>query len=261
MKGVTLMKNPKQLTPLTEKEKAVLEFIETYQIDQGISPSYQEIKDHFGFASFNSVQNYLKQLCNKGYISIPTHQKRAIQVLHSALAVQKLSQERRLQEKEKRSPSEDSLLPPSDGDFPSHVPLRRAEESFSIPLLGKVAAGRPIEAMTHHESIDVPPSMLRNPDKSFALKVAGQSMIDDGILDGDIILVQKQNSVSNGEIVVATVEQESTVKRFYLRTKPDSSSARKMIELRPANSEMKSMWFDPDEVQLQGVVVGLMRKF
>lgn len=259
MKGATLMKT-KQLTPLTEKEKAVLEFIETYQIDQGISPSYQEIKDHFGFASFNSVQNYLKQLCNKGYISIPTHQKRAIQVLHSALAVQKMSQERRLNEKEKKSPSEDSLLPPSDGDFPSSN-NRRAEESFSIPLLGKVAAGRPIEAMTHHESIDVPPSMLRNPDKSFALKVAGQSMIDDGILDGDIILVQKQNSVSNGEIVVATVEQESTVKRFYLRSKPDSSSARKMIELRPANSEMKSMWFEPDEVQLQGVVVGLMRKF
>lgn len=230
------------LLPLTEKEKAVLEFVETYQIDHGISPSYQEIKDHFGFASFNSVQNYLKQLTTKGYISIPTNQKRAIQVLHSALAVQQMSAERRTQLLEKKSPSE-AALPPSDGDSPS----------LSIPLLGKVAAGRPIEALTYNETIEVPPSLLRNPHKSFALRVSGSSMIEDGILDGDVILVQKQSSASNGEIVVATVADESTVKRFYLR--------QKKVELKPANSEMESMWYDPDEVELQGVVVGLIRRF
>lgn len=243
---------PTELPPLTEKEKSVLEFIESYQVDQGISPSYQEIKDHFGFASFNSVQNYLKQLVNKGYILIPTHQKRAIQVLHSALAVQKLSQERRLNYLEKNSPSDLAMLPPSDGEspFPAH------KDTHSIPLLGKVAAGRPIEAMSYNESVEVPPSLLRNPDKSFALKVSGNSMIEDGILDGDIIIVQKQSSATNGEIVVATVDQESTVKRFYLRQKE-----KRLIELKPANSEMKSMWYEPDQVSLQGVVVGLIRRF
>lgn len=234
------------LPPLTPKEKSVLEFIEEHILSSGVSPSYQEIKDHFGLASFNSVQNYLKQLTAKGYVENPLGQKRAIQVLHSASAVQE-----RLQSK---------LVSTKTGSQSSQL-LQARDEILSLPLLGKVAAGLPIEALKHDEFVDVPPSMVRNPAKSFALKVQGDSMIEDGIFDEDIILIQKQNTAGNGDIVVATVENEATVKRIYVRAKPDSGSSQKLIELRPSNSTMKSMWYQPDEVEIRGIVVGLLRKF
>lgn len=230
------------LPPLTEKEKAVLEMIEISLAERGVSPSYQEIKDHFGFASFNSVQNYLKQLSNKGYIQIPSHQKRAIQVLSPSHSVQSAMKAQRAQ-----APS--SLSTRSSGP-----------EAIELPLLGKVAAGLPLESFDHDEYVDVPASLVRNPGKTFALKVSGSSMIDDGIHDGDILLVQKQTTASNGEIVVASVENESTVKRFFIRDSDDSSSG-KVIELKPANATMKSMWYPPQVVKIQGIVVGLVRKF
>lgn len=230
------------LPPLTEKEKAVLEMIEISLAERGVSPSYQEIKDHFGFASFNSVQNYLKQLSNKGYIQIPSHQKRAIQVLSPSHSVQSAMKAQRAQ-----APS--ALSTRSSGP-----------EALELPLLGKVAAGLPLESFDHDEYVDVPASLVRNPGKTFALKVSGSSMIEDGIHDGDILLVQKQTTASNGEIVVATVDNESTVKRFFLRENADSASG-KVIELKPANAAMKSMWYPPQVVKIQGIVVGLVRKF
>jgi repressor LexA len=232
--------------PLTEKEKAVLEFIENTLSQTGMSPSYQEIKDHFGFASFNSVQNYLKQLTNKGYIQIPNNQKRAIQILQSSQAVQQIVQSK--VSPSKAGPSRASLLQTPSG----------REEVLALPLLGQVAAGLPIEHFEHDEFVQVPPSMVRNPSKSYALKVKGQSMIDDGIFDGDIILVQKQASASNGEIVVASIDNESTVKRFFLK---NDSEEGKVVELRPANPTMKPMIYSPDRVDIQGVVVALIRKF
>ncbi|QLY25129.1 transcriptional repressor LexA [Bdellovibrio sp. KM01] len=233
------------LPSLTPKEKSVLEYIEAHILSSGISPSYQEIKDHFGLASFNSVQNYLKQLTTKGYITNPVNQKRAIQVLHSASAVQDHLQ---------------AKVSTTTGSHRTKL-LQARDEILSLPLLGKVAAGQPIENFKHDEFVDVPPSMVRNPSKSFALKVQGDSMIDDGIFDEDIILVQEQKSAGNGDIVVATVDNEATVKRIYLRPRPDSGNSDKQVELRPSNSTMKSMWFTPDQVEIRGIVVGLIRKF
>jgi repressor LexA len=233
------------LPPLTPKEKSVLEYIEAHILSSGISPSYQEIKDHFGLASFNSVQNYLKQLTTKGYITNPVNQKRAIQVVHSASAVQDHLQ---------------AKVSTTTGSHRTKL-LQARDEILSLPLLGKVAAGQPIENFKHDEFVDVPPSMVRNPSKSFALKVQGDSMIDDGIFDEDIILVQEQKSAGNGDIVVATVDNEATVKRIYLRPRPDSGNSDKQVELRPSNSTMKSMWFSPDQVEIRGIVVGLIRKF
>ncbi|PIS09909.1 MAG: transcriptional repressor LexA [Bdellovibrio sp. CG10_big_fil_rev_8_21_14_0_10_47_8] len=238
----------KQPLPLTEKEKAVLEFIESQIVENGFAPSYQEIKDHFGFASFNSVQNYLKQLTSKGYVQIANNQKRSIQVLHSSQAVQQLVQSKVIS----KTGSPRSLLLPTPGE---------REEVLNLPLLGRVAAGVPLEAFDHDEFVQVPPNLVRNPTKSYALKVKGSSMIEDGIFDGDIILVQKQASASNGEIIVASIENESTVKRFFLQPDPEAKASGKLIELRPANSSMKSMWYPPDQVDIQGVVVGLIRKF
>lgn len=234
------------LPPLTPKEKLVLEFIENHVLSSGVSPSYQEIKDHFGLASFNSVQNYLKQLTNKGYIENPQGQKRAIQVLHSASAIQMQLQSKKVSTK---TGSQRSQL------------LQARDEVLSIPLLGKVAAGLPLEAVKHDEFVEVPPSMLRDPAKSFALKVQGDSMIEDGIFDRDVILVQKQNFANNGDIVVATIDNEATVKRIYIRKKPDSTNTEKMVELRPSNSSMQSMWYPPEQVEIRGILVGLIRKF
>ncbi len=233
--------------PLTPKEKSVLEFIEGHILSSGVSPSYQEIKEHFGLASFNSVQNYLKQLTNKGYISNPQNLKRAIQVLHSANAVK------------------DRLISQNLGSTKtgsqSTQLLQARDEVLSLPLLGKVAAGSPIEVLSYDEFIEVPPSMIKDPSNSFALKVQGQSMIEDGIFNDDIILIRKTTSVKNGEIVVATVDNEATVKRIYTKSANKNGDPEKSVELRPSNSTMTSMWFHPSEVDIRGVVVGLIRKF
>jgi repressor LexA len=244
--------------PLSLKEKTVLEFLESYIREKGISPTYQEICKHFGFASFNSVQRYLKQLEAKGYVQLPwANQKRAITLLQSASALQ-------------------SAMEDLQGDTPrsSMTPAIMPIENFTLPLLGRVAAGAPIEALDHDEFIDVPASLVRHADRTYALRVQGQSMIDDGILDGDVILVQRQTSASNGEIVVAVVNgdggDEATVKRFYMHRGDTAAKAAarerelntdKMIELRPANSSMAPMWYEPSEVQIRGVVVGLIRRF
>jgi len=247
--------------PLSPKEKNVLEFLETYIRENGFSPTYQEICQHFGFASFNSVQRYLKQLEAKGYIQLPwANQKRAITLLRPASALQDAVEE--LHENE----SDDA---PSSNVTRAIVP----SENYALPLLGRVAAGAPIEALEHDEYIDVPASLVRQPDRTYALRVQGQSMIEDGILDGDVILVQRQTTATNGEIVVAMVGEEATVKRFYVHRGSNVPTAarqiafenhwnpERMIELRPANSSMKPMWFDPTQIQIRGVVVGLIRRF
>lgn len=227
--------------PLTAKEKAFLEFVESFQQSSGISPSYQEIRDHFGFASFNSVQNYLKQLTRKGYVKNNANQKRAIQIVQPVVGKQ-------------------SSMQFTAG--PSLKPLLQSkEEVLSLPLLGKVAAGCPIESLKHDEFIQVPNHMVRNASKTFALRVQGDSMINEGIMDGDTILVQQQNNATNGDLVVATIENEATVKRFFLRTPPRGSHDELMVELRPANEKLQSMWYSPYEVSIQGILVGLLRKF
>jgi repressor LexA len=235
--------------PLTPKEKMVLEFIESFLGKQGVAPSYQEIKDHFGLASFNSVQRYLQQLVRKGYVYVPGgNQKRAMVLLHPSSALQNsVGQMQRQQQSLKEATSR--FVPEKEASLLNPSPA----ESLSLRLLGRVAAGQPLEAFEHDEFIDVPSSLVRNPNKTFALRVQGDSMIEDGIFNHDIILVQSQSSVQNGQIAVATVENEATVKRIYQKGN--------QVELRPANSKMESMWYPAQQVSIRGVVVGLIRKF
>lgn len=252
------------LQPLTSKEKRVLEFIEDFWAQEGLAPSFTEIKEHFGFASYNSVQRYLKQLQRKGYIHIPGgNQKRAITVLRPASAVLDLyTGEKTIAVS---NPKRD--VPYVDGPHrgPKHRPAgfrnndAVTEMVFSLPLLGQVAAGVPLEDNRSDEYTDVPASMVRRPKQSFTLRVKGQSMIEDGIFDGDILVVQEQKTANNGQTVVATVDNEATVKKFFLHS--GAKIATPQIELRPANSEMESFWYSPDEVEIRGIVVGLLRKF
>ena len=120
-----------------------------------------------------------------------------------------------------------------------------------LPLAGRVAAGKPIEAIEHPDTIDVPASMLGD-GKNFVLRISGDSMIGDGILDGDYVVVRKQAAAENGQVVVATLDNEATVKRFHRRNG--------RIELQPANPAMAPILVeDPERFRIEGVVVGVIR--
>lgn len=248
-----MKRNNLPLPSLTVKEKSVLQFIEAELLAKGISPSYQEICDHFGFASFNSVQNYLKQLSQKGYVSIQQNQKRAIQLLHSAEDFHKNLVERLQVSAE-----------PSRGRFLNQSSLKNsAFEDHSgvlpIPFLGRVAAGQPIERVSENEFIEIPKNLVKSTRDLFALKVEGDSMIDEGIFDGDTLIVQSQKVARDGNLIVASIDQEATVKRFF--QKLNSQDPEKTIELRPSNSRLSSMWYHPAQVEIKGLVKALLRSY
>jgi repressor LexA len=260
----------KKPQPLTLKELNVLEFIEAFLQVHGVAPSYQEIRDNFGFASFNSVQRYLKQLQDKNYIHIPGgNQKRALQVLNPSTSI--LSS---LADRTHDLPAISQTQHPFLSQLKKEAPRGESPpplESLSLPLLGRVAAGAPIEAFEHNEYVEVPSSLIRNPSKTFGLMVQGQSMIEDGIFDGDLVFVQKQSYANNGDTVVAMINNQATVKRFYLHSQrrsgedvhsnPQSDAHSKQVELRPANVTMKPMWYPQNMVDIQGIVVALLRRF
>ena len=123
---------------------------------------------------------------------------------------------------------------------------------FEFPLLGRVAAGKPIEAVEDVDVIEVPPSMVGS-GEHFVLHVKGDSMKDDGILDGDFVVVRKQPTAENGETVVALINNEATIKKYYKRERD--------VELRPANDEIESIIVKRGEMRIQGKVVGVIRHF
>lgn len=196
---------------LTEKQKAFLEYVSRYQEDWGQSPSFEEICSHFGFSSYNTVTTYLKALESKGYVRLP----------------RKKNQKRAIQ-----------VISP--------VETRR----FEFPLLGRVAAGKPIEAVEDVDVIEVPPSMVSSGDH-FVLEVKGDSMKDDGILSGDFVIVRKQPTAENGQTVVALINNEATIKKYYKR--------KRNVELRPAHEGMESIVVKKGNLRIQGKVVGVIR--
>jgi repressor LexA len=123
---------------------------------------------------------------------------------------------------------------------------------LEIPLIGRVMAGQPVEVFEDHEPILVPPMLLRS-GTHFVMEVRGDSMIDDGIREGDLVIVQQQVAPNNGDTVVAVVHGEATIKRFYRRGS--------VVELRPANAQMTALRVDAQDVEVKGVVAGLIRKY
>jgi len=198
---------------LTEKQKAFLGYISRYMEDWGRSPSFEEICSHFGFTSYNTVTTYLKALERKGYIRLP----------------RKKNQKRAL-------------------EVISPVETRR----FEFPLLGRVAAGKPIEAVEDVDVIEVPPSMIGQGDH-FVLQVKGDSMEEDGILDGDLIVVRKQPTAENGETVVALINNEATVKKYYKKNDH--------VELRPAHTGMEPIIVKEGDLRIEGKIVGVIRHY
>lgn len=258
-----------QPLPLTPNEKGVLDYIEFYLEQTSVAPTFRDIKDHFGFASFNSVQRYLKQLQIKGYIHMPGgNQKRAIVILRPANALTQSLQTLKSGLTAMNSPRMENSLSELGATTNPPEPMALVE-ALSLPLLGRVAAGRPIEAYEHDTMTTVPRELVRNPKSAFALRVQGESMIGEGIMDGDIIMVQKQATAENGDLVVANVNNEATVKRYYLYPSgfPNSVSSNvrsidgPVIELRPSNPSLESMWYPARNVLIEGIVTGLVRKF
>ena len=127
-----------------------------------------------------------------------------------------------------------------------------SESLLEIPLIGRVMAGKPVEVFENHEPILVPPMLLRA-GTHFVMEVRGDSMIDDGIREGDLVIVQQQLAPNNGDTVVAVVHGEATIKRFYRRGP--------IVELRPANAQMSALRVDAQDVEVKGVVAGLIRKY
>lgn len=198
---------------LTRRQAAILQFIIESIRDRGYPPTIAEIGEEFGITSTNGVNDHLIALKRKGYIA-RSSKARGIHVTEKAAA----------------------------GLYQNQVGL--------LPLVGRVAAGQPILAEENIEDhLPVSPALARR--KAYCVRVNGDSMVDDGILDGDVIIVDLERSPRPGDVVVALVDDEVTVKRYYLHGE--------RIELRPANASMQPMVFPARSVQLQGVVVALQR--
>lgn len=224
---------------LTKKQHELLLFIHKRLSEDGVSPSFDEMKDALNLASKSGVHRLVSALEERGFIRRLPHRARALEVL-------------------KLPESAAPKVPAAGGgnvvqaDFGARG--ERGPETVEIPVLGRIAAGVPIEAIQHEQDrLPVPPDMLSG-GEHFALEVQGDSMIEAGILDGDIVVIRRCDDAGTGDIVVALVDdQEATLKR--LRKKGGS------IALEAANPAYETRIFGPDRVRVQGRLVGLIRRY
>ncbi len=203
--------------PLTKRQKQVLDFVTEYIELNGYAPSYREIAEAFKLGSVATVAEHIETLVTKGLLQKGDNEARSLQ-----------------------------LIKPEEFD---------TDRSVGLPILGLIAAGQPIETIEgHQETLEVPPFMVGR-RHSYVLQVKGQSMIEDGILDGDYVVIAEKEVPSNGEVVVALVNgSEATLKRYY--------KEKGHIRLQPANSTMDPIIVPAGTpIQIQGVVIGVIRKY
>jgi repressor LexA len=224
-------------------------FIHERMKESGIPPSFDEMKEALDLKSKSGIHRLITALEERGFIRRLPNRARALEVV-------RLPDSMNPSLGGKRSRFEPAVIEGNLGKVPATPPMPGAERlaSVAIPVMGRIAAGVPIEAIQHHShTIHVPPEMLSTGDH-FALEVRGDSMIEAGIFDGDTVLVKKQDNAQNGEIVVALVDgEEATLKR--LRKRGNS------IALEAANPTYETRIFGPDQVKVQGRLVGLLRKY
>ena len=232
---------------LTRKQHELLLFIHHRISETGISPSFDEMKEALNLASKSGVHRLVTALEERGFIRRLAHRARALEVVKLPDGFQA-----------KATPS----LPEASGDNVVQGPFSRTFEpvgsqddsDHDVPVLGRIAAGVPIEAIQHEtDRLSVPAGMIRD-GEHFALEVHGDSMIEAGILDGDLVVIKRGDSAINGDIVVALVDdEEATLKR--IRKKGGT------IALEAANPEYETRIFGPDRVRVQGKLVGLIRQY
>ncbi len=199
---------------LTRRQKEIWDYLAAYAEEYGYSPTLEEIGAHFGLSSLATVHKHLSNLERKGLIARKWNLSRAIE-----------------------------LTPPE-----------HPVEAVELPLLGEVAAGAPIEAIETEARLAVPVDFVRRPHDAFTLRVRGESMVGEGILDGDFIVVEPRPTADNGETVVALVDGDATVKKFH-------READGMIRLQPANPSMEPILAQEEAVEVRGIVVAVLRKY
>jgi repressor LexA len=226
---------------LTRKQHELLMFIHERIKETGVSPSFDEMKDALDLASKSGIHRLITALEERGFIRRLAHRARALEVvkLPEAAAARV------------RAPFKPQVVQGSKSSVASVSP---ANDSQSLPVLGRIAAGTPIEAIQHErDRMSVPADLLSAGDH-FVLEVQGDSMIEAGILDGDYVVIKRGDTANSGEIVVALVMgEEATLKR--IRKKAGS------VALEAANPKYQTRVFGPDQVQVQGKLVGLIRRY
>jgi repressor LexA len=201
---------------LTPRQRTLVQFIQEYSSLHGRAPTQWEIAEHLGLSSLGTVQSHIKSLCRKGVLRKEWNQNRSLRLAHP--------------------------FPLKPGD------------TVELRLAGQVAAGKPIEAVLDHETVKVPEELLGR-GENFALRVKGDSMIGDGICDGDVIIVRRSGNAENGQTVVALIDgREATVKRF--RRNGDGT-----VTLSPTNPTYQELVCEESRSAVQGIVVGLLRKY
>ena len=200
---------------LTRSERRVLEYVRQH-LDSydNESPSYEEIARGLGLKSISNIHAHVSKLMAKGYLRKTWNSHRSIELTDRS---------------------------------------RILSNTEDLPLVGRIAAGRPIEAVLDSESVMLPADMMGK-GETYVLKVQGDSMVEDHVLDGDFVIVERRDQARNGELVVALIDKsEATLKRFYRDGE--------LIRLDPANPAYQPMYYDEGEVTVQGVVIGILRKF
>ena len=238
---------------LTRKQHELLMFIHSHIRETGVSPSFDEMKDALDLASKSGIHRLITALEERGFLRRLQHRARALEVV-------------RMPEQAgappaaagtPRAPFRPTVVQGGGRPLPSApepVQAEGANDSQDLPILGKIAAGTPIEAIQHERDRIAAPGLLLGHGEHFVLEVAGDSMIDAGILDGDYVVIRKGADAASGEIVVAlTMGEEATLKR--LQRKGGS------VALVPCNPRYETRIYAPDQVQVQGKLVGLIRRY
>jgi len=215
---------------LTAKQRELLLFIDQRLKQDGISPSFDEMREALELKSKSGVHRLISALEERGFIRRLPNRARALEVvkLPEVQAGAKVVQ----------------LRPAAPA---------AANDTLEIPLHGRIAAGTPIEALQGTENFSVPAALL-GPGEHYALEVSGDSMVDEGILDGDFALIRKVDSARDGEIVVALIDNEEATLKTYRREG-------RMIRLDPANSRYEPQRYEEDRVSIQGRLAGLIRRY
>jgi len=232
---------------LTRKQHELLMFIHERIKESGVSPSFDEMKEALDLASKSGIHRLITALEERGFIRRLAHRARALEVV-------KLPQQATTASPPKGRGTFKPQVVEGGGTSPAAPPPQMAADNTrELPILGRIAAGTPIDAIQHErERLPVPESMLGG-GEHYVLEVQGDSMIEAGILDGDYVIIRKGDTANSGEIVVALVGEEATLKR--LRKKGGS------IALEAANPKYETRIFGPDQVEVQGKLVGLIRRY
>ena len=210
---------------ITRRQQEILDYIKQYIKEHHYPPSIRDIAAFFSLASAGGVHKHLNNLKKKGIITFENNISRSIHILGDT----------------------DSEAEPS-------ISSSNLTGLVQLPLMGKVAAGVPIQHFLENEQVEFPESMIRKPDETYVLQVQGESMIEDCICDGDFVIVEHRNYADNGDMVIAMVNHtEATLKRFYREGDK--------IRLQPANHLMEPIFVNPEILSIHGIVVGVMRQY